>query len=124
MHHYARALLLAARGNREEATVELRAAIYSPNFGYTRVNLELGRLYLELGKPREAIDVLRPALRGSIEASNLYVTHTELHALLARAFDAIGAPDSAAVHRAYVSRAMSGIGRIRGNSARGGRGGN
>ncbi len=107
LHHYARALLLAARGNREEATVELRAAIYSPNLGYTRVNLELGRLYLELGHPSEAIDVLRPALRGSIEASNLYVTHTELHALLARAFAATGAPDSAAVHRKYVSRALA-----------------
>jgi predicted Zn-dependent protease len=101
LHHYVRGLLLAARGNREEATVELRAAIYSPNFGYTRVNLELGKVYLALGKPREAIDVLRPALHGSIEASNLYVTHTDLHELLARAFDAVGAPDSAAVHRAY-----------------------
>ncbi|HEU6451666.1 MAG TPA: BTAD domain-containing putative transcriptional regulator [Gemmatimonadaceae bacterium] len=110
LHHYARALLLAARGSREEATVELRAAIYSPNLGYTRINLELGRLYLELGHPREAIDVLRPALRGSIEASNLYVTHTELHALLARAFAAIASPDSAAAHRAYVSRAMAGVG--------------
>jgi DNA-binding SARP family transcriptional activator/Tfp pilus assembly protein PilF len=111
LHHYARGLLLEARGNPEEATVELSAAIYSPNFGYTRVNLELGRLYLELGKPREAIDVLRPALHGSIEASNLYVTHTELQTLLARAFDAAGAPDSAAVHRGYVSRAMGGTGR-------------
>lgn len=124
LHHYVRGLLLAARGNREEATVELRAAIYSPNFGYTRVNLELGRLYLELGKPRQAIDVLRPALHGSIEASNLYVTHTELHALLARAFDAAGVSDSAAVHRAYVSRAMVGIRRIHRNSARGDRGEN
>jgi hypothetical protein len=54
---------------------------------------------------------LRPALHGSIEASNLYVTHTELQTLLARAFDAAGAPDSAAVHRGYVSRAMGGTGR-------------
>ena len=107
LHHYARGLLLEADGHREEAAVELRAAIFSPNFGYTRVNLELGRLYLDLGRPHEAIRVLSPALRGSIEASNLYVTHTELHALLARAFAATGAADSAAVHREYVRRALA-----------------
>lgn len=59
---------------------------------------EPGRLYLELGRPRQAIEVLSPALRGSIEASNLYVTHTDVHTLLARAhYNASGAPDNARV---------------------------
>jgi predicted Zn-dependent protease len=107
LHHYARGLLLKARGRREEAVAEFRAAMFSPNLGYTRVNLELGRLYLDLGRPYDAIAVLSPALRGSLEASNLYVTHTEVHALLARAFAATGASDSAAVHDAYVARALA-----------------
>jgi DNA-binding SARP family transcriptional activator len=107
LHHYARGLLLEARGHREEAVAELREAIYSPSLGYTRVNYDLGRLYLELDRPYDAIHVLRPALHGSIEASNLYITHTELHALLARAFAATGAADSAAAHQAYVERALA-----------------
>jgi hypothetical protein len=48
--------------------------------------------------------VLQSALRGPLEASNLYVTRTELHELLARAWEASGRPDSAAAHyRAVVA---------------------
>ena len=47
---------------------------------------------------------IRLALRAEIDAANLYVTRTELHELLARAFDAAGERDSAAVHyRAVVN---------------------
>ena len=102
-HHFLRGLLLAAEGKDEEAVVAYRAAIFSINFGYTRVNYELARALLRLGRPAEAIPVLQPALRGSIDASNLYITRTDLHELLARAFDLAGQPDSAAAHyRAVV----------------------
>jgi tetratricopeptide (TPR) repeat protein len=106
MYHYARGLLWAARG---EAGVpaELRAAIFSSTFGYTRVNVALAKLYLDRGQPEEAVPLLRAALHGPLEASNLYVTHTELHALLARAFAAMRVTDSVAVHRAYVERALA-----------------
>jgi len=49
--------------------------------------------------------VLDPALHGKLDASNYHVTHTELHALLAQAWDAAGRADSAAAHHAWVARA-------------------
>jgi predicted Zn-dependent protease len=107
LHHHARGLLLRARGRDAEAAVELRRAIWSPTVGYTRTNLELGRVLVRLGRPREAAAVLAPALRGDLESNNYYVTHTELHEALGQAFDAAGQRDSAAAHYAWVAAAWS-----------------
>ena len=102
-HHYARGMLFVARGRDAEAAAELRQAIHSPTNGFTRINLELGRVLLRLGRPAEAIPIVSAALHGGIDGSNLYVTRTELHELLAQAFDRLGNRDSAAVHyRAVV----------------------
>ena len=62
---------------------------------------------MRLHKPREAIAYLSPALRGPIEAQNLYVSRIELHALLAQAWDSAGQRDSAVVHYNAVARAWS-----------------
>jgi tetratricopeptide (TPR) repeat protein len=105
LHYHVRGLIALAEGRPADAESDLRRAIFSPVAGYTRTNLELGRLLLGQGRPREAVAFLSPALRGPLEASNLYVTRTELHELLARAFDAVGAADSAAVHYAHVADA-------------------
>ncbi|MFH1833785.1 MAG: hypothetical protein ABH877_02070, partial [bacterium] len=105
LHYHVRGLIALAEGRVDDAEADLRRAIFSPTSGYTRSNLEIGRLLVAEGRPSEAIAVLSPALRGSIEASNLYVTRTELHELLARAFDDAGAADSAAVHYAHVVEA-------------------
>jgi hypothetical protein len=52
----------------------------------------------------EAVATLQSSLRGEIDASNLYVTRTDLHELLAQAFDAAGQRDSARFHyRAVVN---------------------
>jgi hypothetical protein len=51
--------------------------------------------------------VLQPALRGTLEASNLYLNRTEIHELLAQAWDAAGVHDSAAAHYAWVAKAWS-----------------
>lgn len=107
LHYYARGLLFAARGRLEDAATEFRRAIYSPTHGYTRTNYELGRVLLALGRPAEAAQALEPALRGPLDASNLYITRTELHALLGDALEAAGAPDRAAVHFRRVVAAWS-----------------
>jgi tetratricopeptide (TPR) repeat protein len=109
LHHHIRGLLLAARGRNPEAEAEFKQAIYSVNMGYTRTNFELGRVYLRDRRPRDAIAVVQPALRGVLESSNLYIPRTELHELLAQAWDALGdsaaARDSAAAHWTEVTRA-------------------
>ncbi len=102
LHHHIRGLLLLARGRAAEAAIEFRRAVFSPTYGYTRTNLELARALLQLRRPREAIAILQPALRGPLDASNLYVTHTDLHEMLARAFDAAGEADSARTHYRWV----------------------
>ncbi|MGH7476438.1 MAG: hypothetical protein ACRELD_09115 [Longimicrobiales bacterium] len=98
LHHHANGLLLVARGQTEHAAAEFRRAIYSPTLGYTRTNYELGRTLLALGRPREAAAAIAPALRGALDGSNLYITRTELHELLAQAYAAAGEPDSATIH--------------------------
>jgi tetratricopeptide (TPR) repeat protein len=111
LHHHVRGLLLAERSQPEQAVAAFRQAIFSPSSGYTRTNLELARVLLGLGRPREAVSILQPAFRGPLEASSLYVTRTELHALLGRAWDAAGQPDSATVHYQWVLDAWRGADR-------------
>jgi len=97
-HHYLRGLMLVAQRRDAEAVPEFRSAIHSPNFGFTRVNYDLACALLRLSRPAEAVATLQSSLRGEIDASNLYVTRTDLHELLAQAFQAAGQIDSAAVH--------------------------
>jgi tetratricopeptide (TPR) repeat protein len=105
LHAYATGLLLAARGDTAGAIAALRRSVYSSTVGYTRAEYEAGRLLLAQGRATEAIAMLQPALRGGLDASNWYVTRTALHELLAQAFAATGARDSAARHYAYVATA-------------------
>jgi len=103
LHHHVRGLLLAARGDDEGAVAEFRRSIVSRNFGYTRTNYELARALIRLGRPAEAVAALKPALRGSVEGSNLYVTRSEIHELLAEAWQGAGRVDSARVHYRAVA---------------------
>jgi len=104
LHHHVRGLLYKARGQDSLAIDEFRAAIFSTTAGYTRTNLELGKLYLQWNQPRDAIAILEPALRGSLEASNLYAPRRDIHALLAQAYIALGDGDRAAVHRRIAGK--------------------
>ncbi len=104
-HHYLRGMLLVAQGRDNEAVPHLRAAIHSPTNGFTRVNYELGKTLLRLNRPAEAVPVVRAALHGDIDGSNLYVTRTDLHELLAQAFDRMGIRDSASIHYRAVAKA-------------------
>jgi len=105
LHHFVRGLLEAAANHDAAAVREYSAAMDSPTFGYTRINYELGRRLLALHRPGEAIPIVQAALHGGIEGSNLYVTRTALHELLAQLFDANRQRDSAAAHYAIVERA-------------------
>jgi hypothetical protein len=51
--------------------------------------------------------VLQAALRGEVDASNLYVTRTELHELLGEAFERAGDSGSARVHWRAVAKALA-----------------
>ena len=84
---------------------EYRQALTSPTFGFTRINYRLAQDLIALGRPAEALPLLRAALHGGLEASNLYVTHTELHEEMARAFEAAGRRDSAAAEYRWVAAA-------------------
>ena len=107
LHHYVRGLLLASRGQDAAAIAELKSSIYSVTQGYTRANYELAQIYLRDRRPRDAIAILRPVLHGTLDASNLYVSRTETHELLAQAWEASGVPDSAAAHLAWVVKAWA-----------------
>jgi DNA-binding SARP family transcriptional activator/predicted Zn-dependent protease len=105
LHHFLRGLILQRAGRHAEAVESFRRAMFSPTDGYTRINLELGRSLMALGRGDEAIGVLRPALHGGVDGSNTYVTHTELHEALAQAFELAGQADSAVAHFRMVEAA-------------------
>jgi len=63
---------------------------------------------MRLGRPAEAIALVQPALRGSLEASNLYVSRTELHELLAQTWEAASGRDSAVAHYRVVADSWKG----------------
>ena len=108
LHHFVRGLLFARAQQQAPAVEEFRAAIHSPTNGYTRINYELGRSLLTLGRPAEAVAVVRAPLHGGIEGSGFYLTRTETHELLAQLFDRMALKDSAAAHYAVVERAWRG----------------
>ncbi|MBA2626740.1 MAG: hypothetical protein H0U85_01900 [Gemmatimonadales bacterium] len=107
LHFFLRGLVLASAGRHAEAVDAYRRAVYSWSDGYTRINYELARSLIALGHPREVLPPLRAALRGGIDGSNLYLTRTELHEMMARAFAAAGERDSARVHYREVTAAWA-----------------
>ena len=107
LHFFIRGLLKAARGDHLGAVALYEKAAFSWTFGYTRINYELARSLLALHRPEDAIRPLQAALRGGIDGSNTYLSRTEVHELLGRAFAEAGQPDSAAAHYGQVVRAWA-----------------
>jgi tetratricopeptide (TPR) repeat protein len=109
-HHlpaHLRGLVWLGRGKPDSALASFRSAVFSLTIGYTRTNLELGRVLLGKGHAREAAAVATAGLAEAVDGSAYYATRTELHELAARAFDAAGQADSAAAQYATVVRAWS-----------------
>jgi DNA-binding SARP family transcriptional activator/tetratricopeptide (TPR) repeat protein len=106
--HFIVGLLHQREGRHTQAVDEFRRAVFSLTDGYTRINIEMARSLVALGRNSEAIAVLRPALRGGVDGGNTYVTHTELRELMGQAFFAAGKRDSAAVYYRAVEQAWRG----------------
>jgi tetratricopeptide (TPR) repeat protein len=102
---YVRGLLLVARNDLPNAVDSMRKSIYSLPAGYTRENYDLAQALLRLDRPQEAIAVLQPIMRSKLDASNYYVTQTEVRELLANAWTMAGRADSASLHYEWVARA-------------------
>jgi tetratricopeptide (TPR) repeat protein len=102
LHEYLRGLLWTARRRPDSALTAFSRATFSETQGFSRIDLQRARTLLSLGRPREAIPILRHPLSGPLEAGNFYTTPTELQELLAQAYDAAGEVDSAAVYYRYV----------------------
>ena len=100
--HCARGLALLAVHDTAGALEAFERAVYSPTIGWPLVNYHLGRLHLARGDARAAADILRPGLQGGIDLVNL----TDLHELIAQAYDRLGMRDSARVHWRWVATAL------------------
>ena len=87
------------------ATLLLLVSATSVQAGSSVDQDEGATVQLQIGARAGALAFLQPALRGEIDAANLYVTRTELHELLAQAFQLGNQPDSAAAHYRAVLRA-------------------
>jgi DNA-binding SARP family transcriptional activator len=98
LEHHVRGLYWAARGDDAQALSEFRASIWTPTAGLTRTDLELGRLLLRMGQPRDAALICASGLRGEMSASALYVSRGELHECAGRAWLIAGVRDSARYH--------------------------
>lgn len=105
LHYFLRGLLFQKQGRHAEAVDAFQRSLFSLTDGYTRTNLMMARSLIELHRAREAIAVLRPAIRGGVDGSNTYTSRTELHEALAQAFEQAGQPDSARVHWRAVESA-------------------
>jgi DNA-binding SARP family transcriptional activator len=105
LHHFLRGLLLQQQSHHAEAVDAFRRALVSSTDGFTRINLEMAKSLMALGRANEAVAILQPALRGGVDGSNSYVTHTELHETLAQAFELAGQADSARFHWRAVESA-------------------
>jgi tetratricopeptide (TPR) repeat protein len=106
LHDFVRGLSFKAAGNQQAALTAFQNSMFSPTMGFTRTNYELAQLLLQRNRPLQAIAVLQAALRGPLEASNMYVTRTELHEQLAAAFERAGRHDRARAHYRIVADAL------------------
>jgi tetratricopeptide (TPR) repeat protein len=105
LYHHVRGLVAMRAGRYDDAEREFKQAIWSRIEGWSRTAVELARARMAAGRPREAVEALRPAYATRLDAMGRYVPISELDFWMARAFAAAGEADSARVYDGYVDRA-------------------
>ncbi len=105
LHHHLRGLQYLSRGDLPAARRELLLARWSPTGSYARTTNALIDVLLRERRPADALQLLRQASRGSLESVHLYGTRRDVHQLYARAWRAVGRPDSAAAHERWLAAA-------------------
>lgn len=104
LHHHILGLI-AMQGHRyADAIREFQQARWG-GAGWTVTVADIARSYLALNRPSQAVDVLRDAYKGPLDAMGRYAPRSELDFLMALAFQQAGQRDSAAVYARYVRKA-------------------
>jgi tetratricopeptide (TPR) repeat protein len=122
LRHYLRGIAAAARGVHDDAVTHFEAALRVDRVHAPAINVALARSLLALGRPADAIPVLRSATRarvlpGGVGDEPFPVVREQL----ALAHAAIGARDSARVHARVALDAWNeseAVIRVRGNALR------
>ena len=105
LQHHVRGLVAMRAGRFEEAEREFAQAVFTNVEGWSRTLVELAKARLAAGKPRDAIEALRPAYATRLDAMGRYVPISELDFWMSTTFDAAGEADSARVYRDRFERA-------------------
>jgi tetratricopeptide (TPR) repeat protein len=106
LHHHVRGLI-AMHGKRyDEAARAFEQARWGGH-GWTRTLAELARAYMALGRPNDAIAIVRAVYLAPLDAMGRYLPRSEADYLMALAFAQAGRPDSAAVYASHVRRAWA-----------------
>lgn len=91
LHHYVHGLRRAHAGQHAEAAAAFRQALFgAAGGGYPPVAVELGRALLASNRAREAIYWLEASIRGPVGAGGIWIWRTEVHELLALAYERTG----------------------------------
>jgi tetratricopeptide (TPR) repeat protein len=106
LYHHVRGLIAARAGQQEEAEREFAQAVWTRVEGWSRTAIELAKVRMALGKPRDAIATLRTGYATRLDAMGRYVPISEIDYWMAEAFAQAGDSDSARVYRGYVDRAL------------------
>ncbi len=104
LYHHVRGLIATRAGRYDEAAGEFQQAQWS-RWGWTRTSVEEANTYLQLGRPGDAVAVLRDAYAASLDGMARYVPRSELDFRMALALRAAGLPDSATLYAGYARRA-------------------
>jgi DNA-binding SARP family transcriptional activator/TolB-like protein/Flp pilus assembly protein TadD len=95
LHHHVKGILAARRARWAEAAEEFEAARWCKAC-WTSTNLRLADVYLKLNRPNDALQVLRDAYLGPLDAMGRYTPRTEIDRRMTAVFNTLGMNDSAA----------------------------